>query len=350
MRMIMLLLAAASVMACDRKPTAPENVVVPPKPAQLSFDGAGYGDDISKVMHGDRLSWVLGCKGCHGQNLQGTNVTKDDPGFGDMNAPNLTLMIANYSDDQLDQLIRHGKPKDGREFWFMPVESYQFLSDADLAALIAHLRTYKPQGSQLPPIRIGPGLRDQAAKGILLSSQGMIKRYRDLGPPDLGESQAYGRHLVRIVCAECHNSSLQGFEGFTPNLDIAGTYNSAELETLLTTGRGKTKPNLGLMTESAKHRFVKLTPRRTAGDHRLCEGPRRPGKAGAGRIGHQTFTRLSGARYSLSPGFTLNAVYQASMLRTVSARYIARRVAVGGDACLAAPRRASWSPSFAHRR
>ena len=35
---------------------------------------------------------------------------------------------------------------------------------------------------------------------------------------------------------------------------------------------------------------------------------------------YQTFTRFSGARYSLSSGFTSNAAYQGSMLRTVSAR------------------------------
>lgn len=260
MRIILLLLAATGLMSCDRKPAEPANVVVASKPAQLSFDGAGYKDDISKVIHGERLSWVLGCKGCHGPNLQGGNVTKDDPNFGDMNAPNLTLLMASYSDAELEKVIRHGQPKDGREFWFMPVESYQFLSDADLEALIAHLRTYKPQGTQLPPIRIGPGLRDQAAKGILVSSQGMLKRYRDQSPPDLGESQAYGRRLSQIICAECHNNSLQGFEDFTPNLDIAGMYSAAELETLLTTGKGKSKPNLGLMSLSAKDRFVKLTP------------------------------------------------------------------------------------------
>lgn len=260
MRMFLLLLAAAAVTACDRTPPEPANVIEVAKPAQLSFDGAGYKDDIAKVMHGDRLSWVLGCKGCHGANLQGANVTKDDPGFGDMNAPNLTLMMASYSDAELDRLIRHGEPKDGRELWFMPVESYQFLSDADLAALIAHLRTYKPQGTQLPPIRIGPGLRDQAAKGILVSSPGMLKRFRDQPPPDLGESHAYGRHLSQIVCAECHNSSLQGFEGFTPNLDIAGTYNAAEFETLLTSGKGKSKADLGLMSLSSRDRFAKLTP------------------------------------------------------------------------------------------
>ena len=260
MRIIFVLLAAASLAACDRGPAEAEKAAPAPKPVQISFDGAGYKDEISKIIHGERLSWVLGCKGCHGQNLQGGNVTKDDPNFGDMNAPNITLLMASYSDAEFDRLIRHGEPKDGREFWFMPVESYQFLSDADLAALIAHLRTYKPQGQQLPPIRIGPGLRDQAAKKILESSDKMLARFRDQPPPDLGQSHEYGRQLARIVCAECHNSSLQGFAEFTPNLDIAGAYDAAELETLLITGKGKSKPDLGLMSASAKDRFAKFTP------------------------------------------------------------------------------------------
>lgn len=260
MRLTLILLAAAGLAACEQRSES-EHQAMPSTPAKPSFEGADFKDDTAKLAHGERLSWVLGCRGCHGANLQGGNVTKDDPNFGDMNAPNLTLLMANYGDAELDQLIRHGKPRDGREFWFMPVESYQFLSDEDLAALIAHLRSSKPEGKQQPPIRIGPGLRDQSAKGILVSSQGMLKRYRDQSPPELGGSLAYGRRLSQIVCAECHNSSLQGFEGFTPNLDIAGAYDSAELETLLTTGKGKSKPDLGLMSLSAKDRFAKLTPK-----------------------------------------------------------------------------------------
>src|SRR5580692_2109896 len=38
---------------------------------------------------------------------------------------------------------------------------------------------------------------------------------------------------------------------------------------------------------------------------------------------HQIRTRSGGARYSLAPGWTSNAEYHASMLRTVSARYCA---------------------------
>lgn len=261
MRVTMILLAVAGLYACGpRKQAEAEPAAAMMQPAAVTFDGADYKTDSAKLAHGKRLTRVLGCYGCHGDNLQGTNVTEDDPNFGDMNAPNLTLLVPTYSDAELDRVIRRGVPKDGREFWFMPSEAYQFLSDTDLGALIAHLRTSKPAGKQMPPIRIGPGLKQQSADGILLNSQGMIRRFRDQGPPDLGEQHHKGRQLARIVCAECHNSSLQGFEGFTPNLDIAGAYTHAELETLLTTGKGKSKPDLGLMSLSAG-RFATMTPR-----------------------------------------------------------------------------------------
>ena len=50
---------------------------------------------------------------------------------------------------------------------------------------------------------------------------------------------------------------------------------------------------------------------------RECD--RHAGRALAGF--HQTRTRSAGARYSFCPGFTSNAPYQGSRLRTVSARY-----------------------------
>jgi len=235
-----------------------------PEPVEVTFDGAEATDAAARIAHGKRLATVLGCQGCHGDNLQGTNVTKDDPNFGDMNAPNLTLLLGGYSDAQLEKVIRQGVPKDGREFWFMPSESYQFLSDADLAALIAHLRTVKPAGKPMPPIRIGPGLRKQVADGIIANAATMQGRYRDQPPPDLGEQHTYGRRLAQIVCAECHNGGLQGFEGFTPDLNIASAYSTEEFETLLTTGRGKSKPDLGMMAGAARTRFVHLTPRERA--------------------------------------------------------------------------------------
>jgi len=232
---------------------------LPAKPAELTFEGGDYRDGIAKLAHGKRLADVLDCTGCHRSNLQGQNVTRDDPKYGEMNAPNLTLALTKYSDEDFTRLIRHGVPKDGREFWFMPVESFQFLSDRDLAALLAYLRTFKPTGAQLPPIRKGAGFYKDIERGFGNAHQ-QIARYGTKGPADLGAQHARGRYLVRTVCTACHNGELQGYPGFSPNLDIAGAYSTAELNTLLTTGKGKSKPNLGMMSEMGRDVFSQFTP------------------------------------------------------------------------------------------
>lgn len=261
MRTSMILLAFASLSACDRNASESDQPAVPPTPAAITYEGADYRTDAAKLAHGERLSWVFGCKGCHGENLQGKNVSEDNPEFGDMWAPNVTLKLADYDDAELDKLIRHGVPKDGRSFWFMPSESYQFMSDADFAALIAHLRTFKPVGEQMPPIRKGPEFERMVASGELKPAVQTIARFKSEPMPDLGEQHALGRFIAQTTCSECHNSQLQGYEDFSPNLDIAGMYSVEELKTLLTTGKGKAKPDLRLMSETARNRFSKLTPR-----------------------------------------------------------------------------------------
>lgn len=259
MRQSIITLLLLCVAACGAPKDKGDQAEVQAGPAQLSFQGADYTGEASKLAHGKRLATVLDCTSCHGSNLQGTNATDDDPEYGDMNAPNITLLLAKYSDADFDRLIRHGEPKDGREFWFMPVESQQFLSDADLAAIVAYLRTFKPAGSQMPPIRKGKGFEEDLARGFGNARQ-QVQRYRTSPPVDMGASHEWGRHLARTLCTPCHNGELQGYEGFTPNLDIAGAYSAPELETLLTTGKGKSKSDLGLMSETARYAFSQLTP------------------------------------------------------------------------------------------
>ena len=257
MRALVVLLAATCLAACDRKADEAPRVEV--KPVTLTYDGGDYTTEAAKVAHGKRLAVVLDCTGCHGDNLQGTNVTADDPKYGDMNAPNLTLALAKYTDADIVRLMREGVPKDGREFWFMPVESFQFLSDEDLDAVIAYMRTFKPAGKQLPPIVKGKGFEEDIERGFA-NAKAQIARFYAKQPVDLGEAHAKGRYLVKTTCTGCHNGQLQGYEGFTPDLDIAGSYTSEELTRLLTTGEGKVKKNLGLMSDVAKNHFSHLTP------------------------------------------------------------------------------------------
>lgn len=255
----LLLLFALALAGCDSSGNEGSKPVAPVVPAAISYDGSAAPDEAVQIAHGERLTQVLGCQACHGDGLQGSNVTKSDPAMGDWWAPNVTLQMANYSDAELDRLIRHGEPKDKRPFYFMPAESLQFISDSDLAAVIAYLRTLKPGGEQMPPVKKGPTYIKLEKAGEFARSTEMIRRFRAEQPVDLGEQHKLGRYIAMTVCSECHNAKLQGFEGFSPNLDLAGVYEPKELHRLLTTGEGKVKKDLGLMSATSRHRFAKFT-------------------------------------------------------------------------------------------
>ena len=262
MRHIIMLLAVASLSACGSKREREQ--AAPAAAAVITYDGAVTKERAAQVRHGERMATMFGCTGCHGDNLQGQNVTAGEPDYGDMNAPNITLLLSKYDDRALDRLIRHGVPLDGRKFWFMPSEVFQFIADPDYQALVAYLRTVKPKGKQLPPVRIGPALQKQIDDGTGHDAVANIAIFKKEVPTDLGPAHALGRYIAMTTCTECHNSKLQGTPGFAPDLDIAGSYSAAELTALLTIGEGKVKKDLGLMSETAKHRFVRLTPNERA--------------------------------------------------------------------------------------
>lgn len=230
-----------------------------PQSAQLSFEGADATSAAARIAHGKRLTYILDCTGCHGENLQGHDMA-DKPEDGAMYSPNITLKVPTYSDTELDRLIRHGIPKDHRRFWFMQVESYQFLSDADFNDLVAYLRTLKPAGKPLPPFKFNKVEIRDVQQGWMGDSQAQIRKYRASQPVDLGPQYAWGRYMVQPTCTGCHNNALQGWPNFTPNLDVAGAYSKAELTQLLTNGKSKTGKDIGMSSVAREH-FSHLTPR-----------------------------------------------------------------------------------------
>lgn len=226
----------------------------------LQLDGADYRSEQQKLAHGKRIAVLLGCEACHGPTLQGTNVSADEPEMGEMNAPNLSLLMPLYSDAEFERALRKGVPKDRREFWFMPSEGLQFLSDADVAALIAYLRTVPPGGKPMPPLKKGPLFFHLIDTGEMRPAPVIVERFRKEQPADMGPAHRYGRYIAMLVCSECHNSKLQGYPDFTPDLDIAGAYSADQLEHLLTTGKGIMPRDLGMMGSTVRARLNRLTP------------------------------------------------------------------------------------------
>jgi cytochrome c553 len=264
MRFFLLLLAVASLSACHSKSAQ----AVAAKTVALNFDGA-TGDAAAVRAHGERLSHVLGCRGCHGPSLEGVLFNDDQPDMGKLYASNLTRALPAMSDAKLRHLLRDGVHPTRGDLWVMPSEVFQRLDDADLAALIAHLRTVPQSGSPTPPPAWSAKAKAMIAAGESHPATYYVAQYKSKTPPDLGLKYALGRYLAAATCAECHGADLTGVPDFgvglsTPDLDIAAGYSDSQLTRLLSTGQGKTPRDLGLMTIVGKSEFAYLTPRERA--------------------------------------------------------------------------------------
>lgn len=230
-------------------------------PAQLTFDGADETEAIAKLAHGARLTRVLGCTGCHGNELTGLNFTADHPEYGPLYASNLSLLLPNYSDAQIEAVLRQGVHPTRKTVWGMPSEIFQHLSAPDMAALIAYLRTVPPGGQPTPPPQFSAQDKKDIASGLYKPAIQGVRETRNLLPVDAGPQFALGRYITSVTCAECHGPKLEGRPGDTPNLIVAGGYSRAEFEKLITQGipTGNRKLN-SMMSGVAKTRFAHLAP------------------------------------------------------------------------------------------
>lgn len=219
------------------------------------FDGALAPNAAARIAHGRRLADVLGCTGCHGSALQGQR-------FYELYASNLTRELPNYSDAQLERLLRDGVHPTGRDIWGMPSQIFQHLSEADLAALIAYLRTLRPAGPPTQPrLPFEPETQQMIAEGKIMPAAEWVRSERSMAPVDLGPTYALGRYITMVTCAECHGPSLEGDEAGTPDLNVVSAYAREPFETLMTGGVPIGGRQLRLMGMVARERFSRMTRR-----------------------------------------------------------------------------------------
>jgi cytochrome c553 len=233
-----------------------------PKPQPITFDGAQVSDAAALRAHGERLTHVLGCTGCHGAHLEGTLFTKDHPEYGPLYASNLTVEAREYSDAQLEGIIRHGVHPERKSVWGMPSQIFHNLSDADLKALIAYLRTLKPIGKKTPPPQFSAQDKKDIAAGQYGPTTQLVRKLGGVLPADLGPQVALGRYITSVTCTECHGPKLEGDPmSRTPNLIVAGAYSRADFDKLITQGIPTPKRKLNpMMSGVATTRFSHLTP------------------------------------------------------------------------------------------
>ncbi len=209
--------------------------------------------DEAAIERGEHIVTALSaCQACHGESLGGAMFIEEE-GFATIAAPNLTAgaggVGATNTDEQWVHAIRYGIGNDGHGLFGMPSSQYTYLSDEDLGAMIAYLKSIPPVDNPLPA-------RAVAFLPKVLAGVGALPLMPDLIPSDLarpapaeGDPLQVGHYLTQIgACRECHGENLAGLTdengpppgpNLTPGGEMAG-WTEADFVNALRTGQTPT--------------------------------------------------------------------------------------------------------------
>lgn len=182
--------------------------------------------DAETIARGRHIAVTRGCIDCHGENLGGGTVI-DLPPVARLFATNLTSgeggVGTRYTDADYERAIRHGVRPDGRPLRFMPSHEFYPLSDQDVTALIAYLRSVPPVNNDPGETSIGP-----IARALFLAGQMYLvpaelidhDAPRPTAPP-AGPTAEYGAYLA-TGCVGCHGDGYSGgkIPGAPPEMPI----------------------------------------------------------------------------------------------------------------------------------
>ncbi len=231
------------------------------RPAPLPTPGVSLDEGL-------RLAKLRGCAhGCHGKEGRGSVMFSLFDGTKVV-APDLVRLVQQYSDSELERIIRHGVRPDGTSVLaVMPSEMVSSLSDTDLAAIIAYFRSQPPSTESLPELSLGPIAR--AILVMMIRSEAGTVLAADHLPADTThpattptDKLALGKYLALTACTECHGRDLMGVNMAgqnIPALTVAVAYNPEQFKRLMTTGVALGDRELKLMKTVAEGRFVHFT-------------------------------------------------------------------------------------------
>jgi cytochrome c553 len=234
--------------------------------------------DAASIAEGGRLAKIVMCRDCHDANGQG-KVLFSVPMVGTVAPPPIAEMAAKLSDAELARLIRHGVKQDGSSTIIMPSQALGHISDDDLGRIIAWIRSLKP-GPQDSKARtsFGPIGRFLLLTGTLPTMANPVNVSTAKRPADVG------RYYVSVACQACHklheDSMMDDGKTRVPALaPMATSYDPVAFQELMRTGRGMSKPDLGLMSVVARVGFSAFTDSEIAAVQAYLKGEAEKGPA-----------------------------------------------------------------------
>jgi mono/diheme cytochrome c family protein len=264
----------AAPTAAQKAAAAKSVETAPPPPPDTT-------PDPKLVERGAYLAKATGCVVCHtalgptGPDLEHAfagGLEMPDPA-GTWRTPNITqdhgTGIGGWTDNQIAEAIREGVRPDGRGlFAIMPFMSYATMTDPDVKALVAFLRTIKPIKNLVAPNK---DLKMMQGPPPNLSQLAAARTSSDAAPDD----PKHGGYMATLMlCAHCHwtpdatmkpspDKMFSGGFPFTLPMMGTGTLYAANITSDPETGIGK-------WTEDQIFKTIKTM---TKPDGKMIQGP-----------------------------------------------------------------------------
>ena len=157
------------------------------------------------------------CEGCHGPDLSGIENWFSAGPLGTIDSANLTAGDGGVgkeytSDEDYVRAIRHGIDPEGKPLFMPAVVSTSNLSDEDLGAIIAYVKT-------VPPVNHKTNGQNFTALAKILYVLGVLPQMpvetvsheTQVTAPEVGVSAEYGEYMVDTNdCRLCHGKELNG--------------------------------------------------------------------------------------------------------------------------------------------
>ena len=205
---VLVVLGAIAVFAglqlADRRMA--RQVAVQVQPVALPTDDAS-------LQRGKYLFSSRGCVDCHGATGIG-RVFADNGSDLRIKGPNITTgkggAVAGYRAEDWVRTIRHGVAPGGRPLMIMPSEDYNRFTDADLASLVAYVKSLPPAEGTGAEVRLPLVARVLYGFGAIQDAAGKIDHTL---PPAAavaeGVNLQHGAYVANM-CLGCHGEQLVG--------------------------------------------------------------------------------------------------------------------------------------------
>jgi mono/diheme cytochrome c family protein len=211
--------------------------------------------DETSLAFGKHRAEVL-CEGCHGPDLSGIDNWFSAGPFGTIDSANLTSGEGGFgreatSVEDYVRAIRHGIDPEGKPIFMPAVVSTSNLSDQDLAAIIAYVKSVPPVDHVTHGQHFTPLAKIMLAAGMLgkLPVES-VSHATHVSAPPVGVTKEYGEYMVNTNdCHVCHGPKLNGgpfpdptIQKISPNLTPGGELGGWTEEQFITTIRSGVTP------------------------------------------------------------------------------------------------------------